>query len=433
MYSCRSILTAIATLFESNDTLTGKAIADNIPAFQPIDDRRIASDIISAKTKQDIETIVIALINTSFAPKESFDNKTIVCKKDLHKRKPLKGVDFVNILRFLATHPVKNMESGNFEGNIFCMQNMVDVPEGKSYGITAIDTPEQKEVLFTGNAALIATSRLLTVGIEYNGTIYYLPHLLTTFPSLCNLFINAGMEKDDFHQTLNICQGMLTGQFPKSAQGKQVFWAIDDTPDELEYILITPVPSSRVMRNIRKLFRSLNHKESNSFLPAEFKSLGGTKPQNVSDLNQKFGGMNYLFAGKLDFIGKHMDELNVRLRTGKPLVKPIFIRNGDILLSQVLLTNSKSAYSLSLKTAIGDSLSVFYEYMDMALNCDKKPANDTERQFSNNPKDGDSIKLFSEYLYKNLMECWKHHHCNPDPSVKAFARKEIERFVRQGI
>lgn len=433
MYSCSSILTAIATLFESNDTLTGKAIADNIPAFQPIDDRRIASDIISAKTKQDIETIVIALINTSFAPKESFDNKTIVCKKDLQKRKPLKGVDFVNILRFLATHPVKNMESGNFEGNIFCLQNMVDVPEGKSYGITAIDTPEQKEVLFTGNAAFIAISRILTVGIEHKGTTYYLPHLLTTFPSLSNLFINAGMEKADLHQTLNVCQGMLSGQFPDSAQGKQVFWAIDDTPDELEYILLTPVPSTRVMRNIRKLFRSINHKESNTFLPSELKSLGGTKPQNVSDLNQKFGGMNHLFAGKLDFIGKHRDELDVRLRTGKPLVKPIYIGKGDILLSQTLYPNSKSAYLLSLRTAIGEALSVFYEYMDTAPNCDSKPTNAAECHFSNDPKGSDSISIFSEYLYKNLMECWKHHHCNPDTSVKALARKEIERFVRQGL
>lgn len=436
MYLINNIIYDVQSLFDKKELLVGKYVADNTPAFLPINKDRLFSDAIVATSEIDIVRILTMAIHTSFGAKLTFSYNQFICNNHLTNSKLLKGLKFslTELLQMLTTHPVKNLEPKYFDGNVFCLPSAKKNPEdGNDFGILPKHTPDQVECVFSENAANLSYSKFLTLNVHYKDKTYTLPELIIGFDCVRNLLVNAGIEPNDMNDALIFCKQMVAGIFPESAQSKQIYWAIDDYADSLEYILISPIPSSKMIRTIRKTAQSFYERED-AFLPTVQKLLGGTQAQNVSDLNGKLGGRNHLLSANLEFIGLYRSNLETRLTAKKPLVNNINSSNTDIILNETLHHKQKSAFAFSLKNHMLDAMALFFEYLD--LEHDDNTADLTqviERKYFLAPNDLDAIKAFSDYLYSKLIECWDYHNRAPDNEVKRFAKDEIYALVKKGL
>ncbi len=96
---------------------------------------------------------------------------------------------------------------------------------------------------------------------------------------------------------------------------KQLYWLVGDTPDEdSQYHLLQPLFSSSLAHAVHAEIQDARFGEDNSAARQAFRAkephgdgyrdyrnlvarkLGGTKPQNISQLNSERGGVNYLLA-----------------------------------------------------------------------------------------------------------------------------------------
>lgn len=96
---------------------------------------------------------------------------------------------------------------------------------------------------------------------------------------------------------------------------KQVYWLVGDEPqDDTQFHLLQPMTSSSLMQIMHEEIHEARFGETNKLARQAFRTkascdavyrdyrglvvrkLGGTKPQNISQLNSERGGMNYLLA-----------------------------------------------------------------------------------------------------------------------------------------
>ncbi|MCD0258713.1 type I-F CRISPR-associated protein Csy1 [Xanthomonas melonis] len=99
------------------------------------------------------------------------------------------------------------------------------------------------------------------------------------------------------------------------AQAKQVYWLVGDQPtDDMQYHLLQPMFSSTLAHAVHADIQDARFGETNKLArqawrarephPGSYRDyrnlvarkLGGTKPQNISQLNSERGGVNYLLA-----------------------------------------------------------------------------------------------------------------------------------------
>jgi len=105
------------------------------------------------------------------------------------------------------------------------------------------------------------------------------------------------------------------GQFTSHELAKQVYWLVgEDAADDTQYHLLQPLFSSSLAHAVHADIQEVRFGESSklarqAFLAQEAhegeyreyrglvaRKLGGTKPQNISQLNSERGGVNYLLA-----------------------------------------------------------------------------------------------------------------------------------------
>jgi CRISPR-associated protein Csy1 len=104
-------------------------------------------------------------------------------------------------------------------------------------------------------------------------------------------------------------------QWASHEAAKQVYWCIGESPsDDAHYHLLQPLPSSSLTHAIHTDIKEARFGEANKIARQAYREkaafqdtyrdyrglvarkLGGTKPQNISQLNSERGGINYLLA-----------------------------------------------------------------------------------------------------------------------------------------
>ncbi|OAX87828.1 type I-F CRISPR-associated protein Csy1 [Xanthomonas nasturtii] len=162
-----------------------------------------------------------------------------------------------------------------------------------------------------GNAAALDVFKFLKIEVEGQGLLAWM---------------QAGDSdlRDALHPDIDIATGWMQAfaalarsesQLSSHAMAKQVYWLVGDQPsDDTQYHLLQPMFSSALAHVVHADIRDARFGETNKLArqaqrtkqPHEgsyrdyrnlvARKLGGTKPQNISQLNSKRGGVNYLLA-----------------------------------------------------------------------------------------------------------------------------------------
>lgn len=167
------------------------------------------------------------------------------------------------------------------------------------------------ELDVVGNAAALDVYKFLSVAVDGHPLLYWMEQedadlavALHDDPSVGTQLLQAFRSLSD------------TKDAPKTDQlGKQVYWLIDhDAADDAAFQLVQPLFSSSLMQVVHQSIQDARFGDANKLARqarrdrkasdatyVEYRSLaqrklGGTKPQNISQLNSERHGINYLLS-----------------------------------------------------------------------------------------------------------------------------------------
>lgn len=206
-----------------------------------------------------------------------------------------------------VTHALKATHPDARGTSLYCLP--ATLPQHKVMGSHSLGASFSGDVV--GNAAALDVHKFLK--IEHNG------RTLLDLMLADDADLRAALSDDDT-QSRTWMQAFAGIVQPRDgpashAQAKQLYWLVGDEPrDDASYHLLAPVYASSLAH---KVFQTINEdrfgesakiarqaKRDAAYSELGFheyphlavQKLGGTKPQNISQLNSERGGNNYLLA-----------------------------------------------------------------------------------------------------------------------------------------
>jgi hypothetical protein len=260
----------------------------------------------------------------------------------------------------ITTHPVKNDERVTSQYNVRSFTQELNEEDG--YGITSADTREVRQLTFSGNAAKLKMRFLLLVEFFYEGNFTsFLEMCLQKHPEMYRALFNLGFNIDQIESIfadLTNKAGSLN-----SIVGKQVYYPSDFNDDGYEYVLISPLMSVKMQREVNYvLLNGLKDKELNDlyWIKKSKSEIGGAQPQNSSYFLSKMGGFNYMFLFNLPDTTS-LSKLESRLLKGVSLLDDGAEIKG-LLLSGDVHFDAKGKFKSDVYEWCFSATSLFDEY-----------------------------------------------------------------------
>ncbi|MDG4554596.1 MAG: type I-F CRISPR-associated protein Csy1 [Candidatus Competibacter sp.] len=208
----------------------------------------------------------------------------------------------------VVTHTLKPIHPDARGTNLFCVPS--ELKPRDEVGSHALGDAFSSDVV--GNAAALDVYKLLKLEVSGRSLLDWLQE--------CDLDLLAALS-DDAEQAQNWADAFRGITTPRSAKpgshtlAKQIYWLADEDPaDDTAYHLLAPLYSSTLAHTV---FQTINedrfgeagklarqarreHRDHETgyheYPSLAVQKFGGTKPQNISQLNSERGGNNYLLA-----------------------------------------------------------------------------------------------------------------------------------------
>lgn len=206
-----------------------------------------------------------------------------------------------------ATHAAKATHSSSGGSSLYIRPD--DLPKRKEIGSHSLGSYFAVDVV--GNAAALDVFKFLKTIVD-NKT-------LLAWAEAGDPDFKAALSPDaqQAQSWITAFAGLVTSRenFSSHALMKQLYWLTGDEPtDDSHYSLLQPLFSSALAHTVHASIQESRFGEQNTLARQAFRKrqpydqeyqdykglvvrkLGGTKPQNVSQLNSEHGGVNYLLS-----------------------------------------------------------------------------------------------------------------------------------------
>jgi CRISPR-associated protein Csy1 len=208
----------------------------------------------------------------------------------------------------IVTHTLKPIHPDARGTNLFCVPN--ELTPHDEVGSHSLGDAFSSDVV--GNAAALDVYKLLKLGVSGRSLLDWLQE--------CDLDLLAALS-DDPEQAQNWADAFHGITTPRSTTpgshtlAKQLYWLVGEDPvEDSEYHLLAPLYSSTLAHTV---FQTINedrfgeagklarqarreHRDHETgyheYPNLAVQKFGGTKPQNISQLNSERGGNNYLLS-----------------------------------------------------------------------------------------------------------------------------------------
>ena len=237
----------------------------------------------------------------------------------------------------LVTHTLKPIHPDARGSNLYAPPStLADYPELGSHALLGMHADD-----VVGNAAALDVYKLLKLQIDGRSLLDWLrdghPDAVAALSD----------DADDAHTLAEAFVGIAqprTGGPASHSYAKQVFWLVGDDPlDDGQYHLLSPLYPSSLAHALFAVLNEHRYGEANklarealrarrdhdqpfySYPSLAVQKLGGSKPQNISQLNSERGGNNYLLSSLPPVWQTH----KVRPPTGAS-VFDLFGRHDDV-------------------------------------------------------------------------------------------------------
>ncbi|MCB5362675.1 type I-F CRISPR-associated protein Csy1 [Pusillimonas sp. CC-YST705] len=240
-----------------------------------------------------------------------------------------------------------------------------------------------------GNAAALDVFKFLKLEVEGRMLLHWMqqadPDLLTAL----------NPDPDIAHEWLTAFCGLVRVEtkLASHSRAKQIYWLVGDKPEDNDhYHLLQPLFSSSLAHAVHDEIQDARFGEQNKLARQArrngdahdtayrdyrnliVRKLGGTKPQNISQLNSERGGMNYLLASlppprwqSRQSINLHNRESALDALKGIKQVRAIIRQLANFLLSDPPPTMETRLKREGMEQALGAQLPVFAESVQMQM------------------------------------------------------------------
>jgi CRISPR-associated protein Csy1 len=252
------------------------------------------------------------------------------------------------------------------------------LPQHTEVGTHALGATFDDDIV--GNAAALDVFKFLKIEVEGRRLLEWMQQGDTDL----SLALNA--DQETAQAWISAFCGLVRSspQTSSHEMAKQIYWLVGTNPaDNAQYHLLQPLFSSSLAHAVHNEISEARFGEANTQARQAFRAkqahpagyrnysglavrkLGGTKPQNISQLNSERGGANYLLAA-LPPPWRTDDRIKI-LNTGSaierfghtPVAKALVKRLAEFLLGNPPATEPTRKTRERLEQALADELAAF--------------------------------------------------------------------------
>ncbi|MGD1527035.1 type I-F CRISPR-associated protein Csy1 [Vibrio harveyi] len=419
-------------IYGKKEVLEPKKIVDELDFIQPLG-KSSETDFVYVQGVEQLKQLILLAFNLSFTPKG-----VELKKDDLMSSLTLKGkVEagskqedvFLKMFDAVTTHPVKNGDIKNFIENIFSLGT-----GDTMHGITSASCKPQKRLACSANAALLGYKHLFVLEFIYNGKQTSFIELLSekneavievlaNSLSLPDELICASVEKS---------QQLVGSYFGDAIQSKQMFWPIIDDEGDVTYEIITPVPSAKLIRGVRRETQAFMRENETRWVSKRQQLIGGTQPQNISDLNSKIVGRNDLLFADLSMLQNQSSVIEKRLKSGKSLLNNARIEDCKILKTEKLHFKQKPSYIRAVKDVayrmIGNLLT-YKDNLEQYEQSNYELASLDDKLFVHGLNGRSNCEDYAKTLNAKMIQGFRSANVSPDEGTMVLIRQVLLEVV----
>ncbi|CAN8140866.1 CRISPR-associated protein Csy1 [uncultured Thiomicrorhabdus sp.] len=255
----------------------------------------------------------------------------------------------------LVSHPSKFSHPGAKTSSVIAQAR----PEND--GLLRFGNVEKVEMDVFGNAAAIDVFKFLSLKLQDGQTV--LKHVEDRSESIQQQFAIPSESFDSLHQGFMEIKSDGGSQVATSGKVKQVYFPVEE--EEAGYHLLSILTSSGMMYELKQRINQIRFSEEAKQAREDRKSgeynadgareiydltaigFGGTKPQNISILNNANGGVAYL----LKFVPPDLSPRNIRLPKKDFFNQTLWTKAFDWIFSQLnyVLSDWRNNIDIRLK------------------------------------------------------------------------------------
>ena len=197
-------------------------------------------------------------------------------------------VCWLSMLNDIGTHQPKTQNDKVSSGAVFADWNQVNPPQST---VTSLNSPNGKALSGAGTAANNSHYRLLSFTFSMKQqTLGLIEWIALRDPLVESFFLSLDMSPDTWKLLVNGCSEVLktNNQTFLDRQLKQIYLPYPDATGDERFILVTPVPSTRVISSYEIHRKSMW--EQGIVLPTHITKVGGKNFQNAGSLPNELGG-----------------------------------------------------------------------------------------------------------------------------------------------
>ncbi len=308
----------------------------------------LASSVVKLNNLSLIE-IIISALNISFNKAESTENiyDTDAAKKILRER-VLEHKSINDIISQIASHHPKN------HNDKISTDGLVDLDNSLQKDVTLIYSKtcsHYKCLSGSGNATNASYYKFFTFTFEAEEKVKTVFNLIEkNDEGLRQAFISLGAKNEEWNRLVDVTKNYAkTKPHRIDRQQKQFYvpWKNSSNSDKDidNYILITPLPSTKVISKLALL--NANLLNAHMALPAHKRKVGGANPQNAGTLVSDLSGRMHHF--RFSFPITNLDRVGIAIKKLKSSQNIIyFTREERNLINEI----QKSLFSDSSKSPI---------------------------------------------------------------------------------
>lgn len=196
--------------------------------------------------------------------------------------------------------------------------------------------------------------------------------------------------------------------------------------DNIDYVIITPVPSAKMQLDLRHALNSF-YQNYDIYPKKDRKKLGGTQAQNVSDLNAKFAGMNDLLFADLSFTLKHKDDLQKAILSKKSILNEVKMddKKYKIILNEIIHFKAENSFEMAVMDYLIETLSKVIDIHANFNDYDFSNASENNSIYFKKEKREES----QEMIYNHVLNQYRKNQVSPSDDMKNTIKKSISKIT----
>lgn len=203
----------------------------------------------------------------------------------------------IGCIQGLISHSIK-FSDAKYRGGILAYPHKKSTPSSTiSRYVNSLTTQFIKPFDWCGNSANLSNKILFCTAFRWQERVLTLAEAIAEdIPEFTNALLQLGMREEDLQFAIKVSRDALQPRVPNGNSYKTLYFPRRHSQSPNDYLLITPVPSVAMQREIQRRTQRESQEEGR-YIRTRRHQVGETKPLNVGDFYGSLSGYVTMFNG----------------------------------------------------------------------------------------------------------------------------------------